>query len=231
MFKKFADFFVERQLIAESDKLLFTYASKELAHTMLIIVSIISLGYWHNHIHEAVVFLLIFPTIRKYTGGIHAYNRLTCYIVTIYMFLFSLWALGCSNALMLFILSTIATKYICCHAPAEQRDGILNLRQKTIYQGIGRKITFCFWELGIFLMVYTNDRIGKSIFMILILSGVNLYLQKCKTVSRVPLKMEKFLKVFAVAVMSFGIVSIRGACAYWNYQSELTADIQKYADN
>lgn len=231
MFKKFADFFVERKLIAESDKLLFTYASEELAHTMLIIVSIISLGFWLEHIHEAVVFLLIFPTIRKYIGGIHAYNRLTCYIATIYMFLFSLWALGGSNALMLFIISTIATKYICCHAPAEQQNGVLNLRQKAIYQGIGRKIVFCSWELGIFLTVYANDRIGKSIFMVLILSGVNLGLQKCKIVSRVPLKMEKILKVFAVAIMSFGIVSIRGACGHWNYQSELTADMQKYADN
>lgn len=230
MFKQLADYFVERRLIAESNKLLFTYALEEFVHTVLIVFSIIIVGIWMNSIQEVVIFLLTFPLLRKYIGGIHALNRFTCYITTIYMFLFSLWALDFDNALVLFIFSTIAVKYIYCYAPAERQDWILTLHQKEIYKDSGQKTVLVLWEIGTLLLTYANVRIGKLFFVILILSGVSLFLQRCKIDDTIPLITDGMLRVFAVIMLSFGMMSIHGTCNRWNYQPKLNAEMRKYVD-
>jgi len=151
--------------------------------------------------------------------------------MTVYMFLYYLWAQAHSNELLLLLLATLSVVYIYCHAPAEQSNWILNLRQKMNYQKVGRKSVLISWGLGMAFLFYQSSIISKSIFMILILSGVNLFLKKHKSIHKDILTLQKPLKFVVAAVLSFGVVSIHGACGHWNYQPVMDANIRKYLDN
>lgn len=231
MFMRFANFCMEKKLIKESEKTIWGYAAEELVHTTLIIASILFWGVQLEHIPESLVFLVVFPSVRRYVGGIHASSRLTCYITTIYMFLFSLWAVEKGDSLLLAFFALLASGYIYWHAPAENNNRILNLHQKKVFQKLGRETTLVFLCLGLFFIGYKNYMISQSVFVILILSSVNLFLQNCKPTLKKPIKTNHIVQVLSAMVLSFGLVSIRGACNHWNYQPELDADMRKYADN
>lgn len=217
-------------VISKREAEFFTYALEETFHQMIILSSILMIGIVLHRLEETIGFSLIFPLLRKYSGGIHATNRKRCYIMTLYTYLTALITSIMVNKFVLGLMALVFSYYISQNAPAEHPNNILNLRQKSLFRKNSQKIVMCVYCIGLVSLFLNISTYSSVIFTTIILNGGNLIMQqKNKNV----IKRKCYLKVLQVLTalaLVVGTSSVRGACTIWLYQPEMTNCMRKYAD-
>lgn len=76
------DFLLCQNVICEEDKEVYNYSIDILLSLVLDTVLILVIGIVMKHFSVSVVFALLFPILRKHTGGYHAKTKLQCRIVS-----------------------------------------------------------------------------------------------------------------------------------------------------
>ena len=77
---KMTEWLVQRQVIEDSDRELYEYATISLLTTLFPFMLTIIIGLLMKRLVESMVIIIPFMLIRKFSGGFHAKRMLTCLI-------------------------------------------------------------------------------------------------------------------------------------------------------
>lgn len=132
----FAKYLCKRQVINPEYYDVYVYGT-ELTLSFIITVSIILIaGLIFGDVIGAIIFLLVYILLRRFTGGYHASTYFRCKIITVAVFLISLIASHILNVFwwMYIILFTIGNVVIYILAPIENSNKPLNVAEKKKYK-------------------------------------------------------------------------------------------------
>lgn len=143
-----AAWLVKCSAIAEEDRELYVYA----VHSFLITVAPLLLagllgvlmGYWK----QAVLLILPFMCMRKYSGGFHAKHAWTCLVMSVLLLVSGIWCAAhvpCNAALLLVTAAALISLMV--FSPVDSENKRLDEQEKKHY----RKIVV--WISGFFGMV------------------------------------------------------------------------------
>lgn len=212
-------------VIEEQQFELFEYSVEEVFHQMMIYLSILILGVILHRFKETIEFLVMFPLLRKFSGGSHEVNRKRCYLMTIFTYVMALATTILVDIYLLSFLAFICGSYVCKHAPFEHPRNTLNLHQKEQYFEVSRKIVLCTYGVCTIILLLYRPICPAMIFTIIILNGGNLIMQTKKNII-----WGKILRVLTTLILIVGTSTIRGTCNSWYYQSDISHNLRKFAD-
>ena len=77
------DFLLRKNVIKEEEKEIYYYGYETLIYSIWQMLLLLVLGMIMNRIVSTVIFLMVFVSMRKYTGGYHAETRMGCTFMTV----------------------------------------------------------------------------------------------------------------------------------------------------
>ncbi len=77
------DFLLRKNVIKEEEKEIYYYGYETLIYSIWQMLLLLVLGMIMNQIVSTVIFLMVFVSMRKYTGGYHAETRMGCTFMTV----------------------------------------------------------------------------------------------------------------------------------------------------
>ena len=222
-------FLVREKLLAPGDIQLFHHAVDMIQHHLLIAISILVIGIVSGHLLESITFICVYPLMRRYSGGVHAISRPTCYILTIFSFLMLLFLNQNIPILQLSILAITAAAFVIRVAPLEVSKNVLNLRQKKQYRRYSVSITAIALAISILGLFVTYSPVYTTILLSVIFNAIDIFIISiCKIADK---KLyHKMISNAVLFVMMIGINNLQSTCDGWKYQPEITASLRKYMD-
>lgn len=79
MADRLSEYLICEGFITKEDKNIFVYGINHILFLACNFITYIILGLLQNRLFETILFVTVFASIRKYSGGCHASNRITCY--------------------------------------------------------------------------------------------------------------------------------------------------------
>lgn len=144
--RKLAAKSVSSGIIRQEEEEVYAYAYRLLLSALLSAGSFLLLGALFHRFFPTVFFILSFPILRTFAGGIHAgsYGRCYGYSLLFYMLIILIcnWAVlhgSIRNVFVIFLLSAIAITLL---APVEDRNKPLDPQERKRYRRITRIILF-----------------------------------------------------------------------------------------
>lgn len=139
--KKLTDKFIltliNRNIIEEEDKEIYSYGFNQILFIMLNFITILIIGILFNMLFETIIFIITYIPIRIYTGGYHARTQTKCYIFSVFMLILALYIIKLklmSNILIIILLSITFSIIILSLAPVEDKNKILDEKEIKIYK-------------------------------------------------------------------------------------------------
>lgn len=102
------------------------YGYKLLISSVIGTVIVLFLALLINKIKDAIIFLISFSFIRRYSGGYHCSAYLHCNLLLVITFLGSMIWLKVKMGIVEYILVLISLVYILLYAPIKNRNKLLN---------------------------------------------------------------------------------------------------------
>lgn len=81
MCEDFSFVLVRNRIISEEDREVYIYGLELILNSLLVVGTIILLGILFNKVITTVIFLMVFCSIRSYSGGYHASQYWKCYCI------------------------------------------------------------------------------------------------------------------------------------------------------
>lgn len=129
------DFLLRKNVIRREEREIYQYGYDMLFTGILQSMLLLAVGFILGKTAMTAVFVVVFTTLRRYTGGYHAKTRAGCVMATLFIYLFVLYM--STEDLFLFrrpagiFLAFVfyAVSFLCC-APAENGNKPLDVEQK-----------------------------------------------------------------------------------------------------
>ena len=156
------DFLLRKNLIKEEEKEIYYYGYETLIYGIQQMMLILGFGIIRNRIVSTLIFLIVFVSMRKYTGGYHAGSRTGCTVMTVLCYLTVLvsgeWLKNMKNGYVILVLMVLFCVYIFVHyVPVAHPDKPLTkIQRRESKKKCG--LLFMFY-LIISLLVYDAYRI------------------------------------------------------------------------
>ncbi|NBH76690.1 cyclic lactone autoinducer peptide [Clostridiaceae bacterium] len=230
MAAKITAYFVRNGILQEKQSELFTYALRDTFHQSQIVCIILGIGILLGYPGETIAFLVAFPLLRRYCGGLHAVSPRCCTVSTICLYGVALWMSLNVDSTFLIIGTAIAAALIYHYAPVEHTNNILNLRQKRKFRQYGQCIVTVLSCTAIGIAIYMDSSVIAMVLCTIVINGFQLAIQKKPVWSKLEVK-KHLLYSLTACVFFIGISSMQSACRNWSYQPEITASLRKYMDN
>lgn len=154
----------------------------ELLLSFLISTGLVILaGIIFNCFIETLVFLLVFISLRSFTGGFHAMKYLTCTVSTfgVYSFVMIVSAFVSVNFLVFFILLLIGSIILYIKAPVENPNKELTKKQKSKYKWISLVLFFGLSLIG-YVFLKSNSAISSTVCFTLIIDLILMFVRTSK---------------------------------------------------
>lgn len=187
---KITNYMIQKGIICESQSALFTYALEDALHQAIIVITIMLIGIALGHQTATITFLISFPSLRRYCGGVHAVNKKSCFLATLCLYLSALWMTIFIDKRILSIVAMVAASIILRYAPVEQKNNILNLRQIRLFRWYSQCIVIVLTGIAVLFSIYMNSHILSMILCIVIINGANVIIHK--NVSTVRVSVNKY---------------------------------------
>jgi accessory gene regulator B len=150
---------VRNRIISEDDREVYIYGLELILNSLLIVSTIIALGFLLNKILITVVFLIVFWSIRSYSGGYHANQYWKCYCIGCFAYLGVITIVHSTSIIHMKLISLIflAISYIgiFCMAPLNSEKNP-KTQEEMIKNSIITKILISVYTMiaGIGLLMY-----------------------------------------------------------------------------
>lgn len=134
---KFILALINRNIIKEEDKEIYSYGFNQILFIMLNFITILIIGILFNMLFETIIFIITYIPIRIYAGGYHARTQTKCYILSVFMLISALYIIKLqliSNILTIILLSVISSIIILYLAPIEDINKPLDKEEIEIYK-------------------------------------------------------------------------------------------------
>lgn len=134
---KFILTLINRNIIEEEDKEIYSYGFNQILFIMLNFITILIIGILFNMLFETIIFMSTYIPIRIYAGGYHARTQTKCYIFSVFMLISALCIIKLqwiSNILTLILLSVVCSIIILSLSPVEDKNKILDEKEIEIYK-------------------------------------------------------------------------------------------------
>ena len=151
--------------------------------SFLIIIAMISLlmdCFW-----QCILFTFFFSHIRTISGGFHAKTRMGCFIISIILFIVSLWFIKVVNTFSIFyipilILSGINSLFITLFAPVDTPNNQLDASEKRIIAKKSRITLLIEIAISVVLFIFGLKSASFIILIAIIETGFLLQLELFK---------------------------------------------------
>ena len=129
------DFLLRKNVIKEEEKEIYHYGYETLIYSIQQMMLILALGMIMNRKIETFTFLMVFVSMRKYTGGYHARSRLGCTFMTVVCYLMVLvlgeWLMNMKNGCIILLFLVLLCVVIFSHyVPMEHPEKPLTKTQR-----------------------------------------------------------------------------------------------------
>lgn len=121
--------------IAEEDRELYAYAVQSflitIAPLLLAGLAGVFMGYWK----QAVLLILPFMCMRKYSGGFHAKHAWTCMVVSVLLLVSAIWCaahIPCNAVLLLVTVAALISLMV--FSPVDSENKKLDMKEKQYYK-------------------------------------------------------------------------------------------------
>ena len=158
---KASDFFIRNNKIKLEDRDAFAYGLRRLILNGFMLITFSILGLITNRFIEIYIFLLFFIPLRKYAGGFHCNNPLTCYISSCLCVMSGVYMAKYINSIfILFILATISMICILLLSPVQDKHKKISQNEQKAYKRVIKRlfiintiICIMIYNYGLFLPV------------------------------------------------------------------------------
>ena len=179
-------FFVKKQLIKNSDSIVFCYGMELLISTWIGFLTIILMSIILVDILFGIIYLIYIVPIRMYVGGYHAKSYMKCNIVFLLFFTIALVCyrnLEMVNYQILNYINLISSIFIFELAPLENKNKVIDDLKKRKYRNIDMSIYILGSIVGIlikdmFLINVLAIVLCNVTVLLLIGKGVEIYEKK-----------------------------------------------------
>lgn len=162
MFKKFSGFIVNlaaaKNVIKPNQVDECIYGINTLLTSSLNMLTALIIGLIFNKFFEMVLFIVVYKTVRKYSGGRHSATALGCYIVSVITYIIAVLCIEfCSlPSSVLIIISFAASVVLAFISPIEAEKKPLNSVEKRVYK-FKCIITLIVWLLVLLVLWYIKS--------------------------------------------------------------------------
>lgn len=227
--QRITNYMIRQGIIREKQSMLFSYALEDTFHQAIIVGAIMLIGIALGHCAATTTFLVAFPSLRRYCGGIHAVSRKNCFLSTLCLYLSALWMTVSIDKRILSIGAIFSAVLIFRYAPVEHKNNILNLRQKRLFRWYSQCIVVVLTGTAVLFVACMDSHILSMPLCTIVINGANVVLQKDVSTVRSPVN-KYLLNGIAAFVLCIGMSSLQSACRNWNFQPECPSELQKYMD-
>lgn len=189
-------------------------------------------------VKDAIIFAIVFTILRPVAGGIHMDTYIKCQIVTVYMFVMSIWLLKNMTLNLLIIIAAISSIGMWIESPVIANYKKFNLSQIQRNQWIVHRILIIYWlTIGIYAETKIARIIQITIIMIYILQILEKIRNKNTRRYNSFFKQIKVKKQWQIAAIFLSVCificknTVHSASAQWSYQDDIPDDIQRKFDN
>ncbi len=134
---KAADFFIRNNKIRLEDRDAFAYGLRRLILNAFMLITFLFLGIITNKLIETCAFLLFFIPLRKYAGGFHFDNSISCYISSCLCVLFGVYIPICIKNIGVFcFIGFMSAIIISLLAPVQNKHKMLSANEKAAYKRV-----------------------------------------------------------------------------------------------
>lgn len=171
-----ADYLFYRKIISFDKYEIYRYGLEMIVSTIIGIILVISCGILTNSFIHAIIFYILFVTLRMYTGGYHADSHLACKLVLCSSFLITYYIfkviLSFFNLNVYFLLSLFNLITVTFLSPIECEKKPLSesTKNKNRIISISLYLTIIFVLLVLYLMSYRE----WTLFSILVATNVSM---------------------------------------------------------
>lgn len=229
MKNKITNYFVNNGILNSKDALLFQHGVDVIGHHSLILLTVIFIGAIVNRILEAIIFVCIYPFLRKYSGGVHAITRKRCYMLTICSFIFFLILNSIVYPIILLCLGVLAGVFLIQKSPLEQPGNPLNLCQIKLYHNNSMRMITLLLVFSIIGLLTHPSRIYTTILLCIIFAAIDMMLEIETKNQHRKIYHLIFCKI-VLMVLAVGRFNLQATCDGWKYQPTITANLRKYMD-
>ena len=134
-----------------------------------------------NRFIETLVFLIVFISLRSFTGGFHAMKYWICTVSTfgVYSLVMFVSSYVSVNFYVFYILFLIGSIILYIKAPVENPNKELTKKQKSKYKWISLALFFGLTLIG-YVFVKSNSAISSTVFFTLIIDLVLMFVRTSK---------------------------------------------------
>lgn len=155
----FINYLIRKQIIKEEDREIYHYGIYIFLFKCIYAFSVIFLCLMlQRSFIELALFYFSYMSIRKYSGGYHAKNMMTCLIIFIISYLFLnpfTYVLSQSNFLFVYGLLLFIIAYITYKSPIDCANKPLDDTEKQKYKSY-TLYACCFWLIASILITFFN---------------------------------------------------------------------------
>lgn len=167
---KMTEWLVQRQVIEDSDRELYEYATISLLTTLFPFMLTIIIGLLMKRLVESMVIIIPFMLIRKFSGGFHAKRMLTCLIsstilLTTFIYLSMYIHYGAVSSIWLIVSIFV----LIVNSPIESENYRLEAEEKHFYKLVVIGMSIAFLAVYVILGIYGYGNYGVCISL-----GVNI---------------------------------------------------------
>ena len=178
---KFILALINRNIIKEEDKEIYSYGFNQILFMILNFITILIIGILFNMLFETIIFIITYIPIRIYAGGYHARTQTKCYIFSVFMLISALYIIKLqlmSNILIIILLSIISSIIILSLAPVEDKNKILDEKEIETYRKIAIKNLVIILIFLIVSLILNNIIISSCICISLFYNNIMLIIGK-----------------------------------------------------
>nr|WP_317360190.1 accessory gene regulator B family protein [uncultured Tyzzerella sp.] len=172
---------ISNEIIKKEDKEIYSYGLKQMATTILNLITILVLGIIFNMVLESILFTLMYIPVRIYAGGYHCRTPLRCYLYSILQLILVLLALKIqllTNPMIITIMSIISSIVILSLAPVEDENKPLDEIEIKVYEKRTIRNLIIVLSILCITLIFNKINLSSCICISLLCNGIMLMLGK-----------------------------------------------------
>lgn len=175
--ERITDWLIKNNAISIGDRKIYVYGAYSLLLSVFPIFMTLIFGFWMRCPVRAVLVIVPFVLLRKYSGGFHAQSEWTCLLgSSILLILCIKLSFLMEHTMLLLILSSFAVISLIVFSPIDNQNRILDADEKTHCKKITFAMLMFFSMLIIICLVWKSVWIASCLTTGVLLSAVLQYL-------------------------------------------------------
>lgn len=149
------DYLIQKNVIDEDDRDVYEYGFHSIYSRVVNLTFVLVVSIWLNQLAQTIVYHIAFSIMRSVAGGFHANTRLKCFLISMSIWLSSLWAIN--NVVYPVFLTLIPVLLVWVLAPVEHYNNPLSDKKRNKMKFMSR-----FFSIILFAIIFVISVVIKN---------------------------------------------------------------------